>query len=123
LGVVSCTLTTFWGPGASGSGVAEIIGYVNGINYPQCISIPTLITKIFGVVLAIAGTLCVGKEGPLAHIGANLGAVTLYAFGDRLKFLHNDHKKRQFIAAGASAGVSVAFGAPIGGALFFFELS
>ena len=34
LGVVSCTLTTFWGPGAGGSGVAEIIGYCNGINYP-----------------------------------------------------------------------------------------
>ena len=27
LGVVSCCLTTFWGPGAAGSGVAEIIGY------------------------------------------------------------------------------------------------
>jgi len=54
----------------------------------------TLITKIFAVVLAIAGTLCVGKEGPLAHIGANFGAVILYTFGDKLKFLHNDHKKR-----------------------------
>jgi chloride channel 3/4/5 len=31
--------------------------------------------------------------------------------------------KRQYIAAGASAGVSVAFGAPIGGALFMYELS
>jgi len=123
LGVLSCTLTTFWGPGAAGSGVAEIIGYVNGINYPETININTLITKVFGVVLAVAGTLCVGKEGPLAHIGACSGALVLYLFGDKLKFLHNDHKKRQFIAAGASAGVAVAFGAPIGGALFVFELS
>lgn len=116
-------MTTFWGPGASGSGVAEIIGYCNGINYPETISIKTLITKVFGVVFAVAGTLCVGKEGPLAHIGANMGAVILYIGGNTLQFLHNDHKKRQFIAAGASAGVSVAFGAPIGGALFFFELT
>lgn len=123
LGVLSCTLTTYYGPGASGSGVAEIIGYVNGINYPQTISIPTLVTKVFGVVLAVAGNLAVGKEGPLAHIGANLGALVLYLLGDQVKFLHNDHKRRQFIAAGASAGVSVAFGAPIGGALFIFELS
>ena len=73
--------------------------------------------------MAVAGNLCIGKEGPLAHIGANMGAITLYSFGDTFKFLHNEHKKRQFIAAGASAGVSVAFGAPIGGALFMFELT
>lgn len=123
LGVVSATLTTFWGPGASGSGVAEIIGYLSGVNYPETIGIETLITKIFGVVLAVAATLCIGKEGPLAHIGANLGALILYCPGDFFKFLHNDNKRREFIAAGASAGVSVAFGAPIGGALFMFELS
>lgn len=78
LGVISCTLTTFWGPGAAGSGVAEIIGYLNGVNYPDTIDIKTLITKTFGVILAVAGTLCVGKEGPLAHIGANVGALVVY---------------------------------------------
>ena len=128
LGVVSATMTTFWGPGANGSGVAEIIGYVNGINYPNTISIPTFITKVFGVVLAVAGTLCVGKEGPLAHIGANWGTIIIYSWPYRwgngvFDFLKNDHKRRQFISAGASAGVAVAFSAPIGGALFMFELS
>ena len=124
---MSCILTTYWGTGAAGSGVAEIIGYCSGVNYPETISIKTLITKIFGVVFAVAGTLCIGKEGPLAHIGACWGAIVLYLFEwvlsrGFLSFLHNDHKKRQFISAGASAGVSVAFGAPMGGALFFFEL-
>ena len=38
-------------------------------------------------------------------------------------FLRNDEKKRAYVAAGASAGVSVAFGAPIGGALFAYEMS
>lgn len=86
LGVLSSTLTTFYGQGASGSGVAEIIGYVSGVNYPETIGIPTLITKIFGVVLAVAGNLCVGKEGPLAHIGGNLGALVLY-LSPQLKFM------------------------------------
>ena len=75
------------------------------------------------MVFAVAGTLCVGKEGPLAHIGGNCGAVALYLVGPTVAFLHNDHKKRQFISAGASAGVSIAFGAPIGGTLFFYELT
>ena len=90
--VVSCILTTWWGTGAMGSGVAEIIGYVNGVNYPECISIKTAITKIVGVVLAVAGGLTVGKEGPLAHIGGNLGAATAYIPG--MAFLRNDWKKR-----------------------------
>jgi len=119
--LISCVMTTWWGTGAFGSGVAEVIGYVNGVNYPDCINFKTLITKIFGVVLAVAGGLTVGKEGPLAHIGANLGAGSAYFPG--LDFLRNDHKKRQLVAAGASAGVSIAFGAPIGGALFLYELS
>lgn len=119
--LISCSMTTFYGTGAFGSGVAEVIGYINGVNYPLAICLPTTITKIFGVVLAVAGGLAVGKEGPLAHIGANLGAAFVYLPG--YEFCQNDRMKRQYIAAGASAGVSVAFGAPIGGALFMYELS
>ena len=69
----------------------------------------------------MAGGLAVGKEGPLAHIGANFGAAFVYLPG--YEFCQNDRMKRQYIAAGASAGVSVAFGTPIGGALFMYELS
>lgn len=81
-------MTTYYGPGASGSGVAEYIGYCNGINYPDFISIPTLITKVFGVTLAVVGRLCIGKEGPLAHIGAVWGVLVLYLpIGPDFKFL------------------------------------
>ena len=116
-------LTTYYGPGASGSGVAELIGYMNGINYPDFIGINTLITKAVGVTFAVTGKLCVGKEGPLAHIGAIVGLSVLYIPGLGFEFLRNEDKKRQFVAAGASAGVSAAFGAPIGGALFCYEMS
>jgi len=116
-------LTTYWAPAAAGSGIAELIGYLNGVNYPGFIGIPTLITKILGVSFAVSGKLCVGKEGPLAHIGANIGLLTLYMPFFNFDFLKNDEVKRQFAAAGASAGVSVAFGSPIGGALFCYELS
>ena len=120
---IAGVMTTYWGPGASGSGVAEYIGYCNGINYPDFIGIPTLITKIVGVTLAVVGRLCVGKEGPLAHIGANVGVMCLYFPWLDIQFLQNDEKRRCLAAAGASAGVSVAFGAPIGGTLFSYEMS
>lgn len=123
LGLIAGVMTTYYGPGAAGSGVAELIGYLNGINYPNFISIPTLLTKSIGVTLAVCGKLCIGKEGPLAHIGANIGVISAYFPGLDNEFLHNDDKKRNFIAAGASAGVAVAFGAPIGGALFAYEMS
>ena len=34
--------------------------------------------KTVGVVLAVVGSLCVGKEGPLAHIGAVCAVVIIY---------------------------------------------
>ena len=122
-GLLAGLLTTYWGPGAAGSGVAELIGYLNGVDYKDFLGFKTLITKIFGVILAVNARLCVGKEGPLAHIGANLGAMVLYIPGLGFEFLRNDDKKRQFICAGAAVGISAAFGAPIGGTLFCFELS
>lgn len=115
-------MTTYYGPGAAGSGVAELIGYMNGINYPKFIGIDTLLTKSIGVTFAVNGKLCIGKEGPLAHIGGIAGVIVPYIpLG--YEFLQNDEKRRTFIAAGASAGVSVAFGSPIGGALFAYEMS
>jgi chloride channel 7 len=123
LGLLAGLFTTYYGPGASGSGVAELIGYMNGINYPDFLAVNTQITKILGVTMAVASRLCIGKEGPLAHIGAIWGAAACYFPGRDFQFLQNDEFKRQIIAAGASAGVSAAFGAPIGGTLFAYEMS
>ena len=121
--MVASYLTAFKAPGAAGSGNAELIAYLNGVNYPGLIGWGTLVVKIFGVTLAVIGGLCVGKEGPLAHIGANVGAAVAYFPFPRFEYLRNDKSKRELVAAGCSAGVSAAFGAPIGGALFAYELS
>ena len=122
----ACTaalISVYIGPGAIGSGVAEIMGYLNGVNYPLCISFRTLMVKIFGVTLAVCAGLRVGKEGPLAHIGACIGVGMLYLPLGFTKYFRNDHDKRELVAGGAAAGVSAAFGSPIGGSLFGFEIS
>ena len=122
-GTLAGIMTTYYGPGAAGSGVAEMIGYLNGVNYPNFIGVNTLITKILGVVLAVSGRLCIGKEGPLAHIGSIVGVMVPYIPGVGFEHMRNDKFKRELIAAGGSAGVAAAFGAPIGGALFSYEMS
>jgi chloride channel 7 len=90
--LLATSMAVWWGTGSPGSGVAEVIGYINGVNYPDTICFKTLITKIVGVTLAVAGGLAVGKEGPLAHIGANLGALIVYL--PSYEFMQNDYKKR-----------------------------
>ncbi len=81
------------------------------------------IIKAIGVTLAVAGTLIVGREGPLAHIGAAVASFVLFMPLKYLEQFRYEIKRREFIAAGISAGVSVAFGAPMGGALFAYEIS
>ena len=120
--LASC-LTVFYGPGAVGSGITELIAYLNGVNYPKLLSFETLFTKIFGVLGAVVGNLCVGKEGPMAHIGANIAIAVAYLPLPNFDYLRNDWTKRELVAAGCSAGVSTAFGSPVGGALFAYEMS
>ena len=117
-------LTVFVGPGANGSGIAELMAYLNGVNYPNLIGWKTYFVKMFCVILGIAGGLCIGKEGPLAHIGACTAIMVIYYTPIKdFDYFKNDSNKREMVCAGISAGVSAAFGAPIGGALFSFELS
>ena len=121
--LVSTLLTIYVGPGANGSGVAEIMGILNGVNYKGVIAMRTGFVKIVGVVLAVVGSLAVGKEGPLAHIGTVIAICVIYLPYKGFLQLQNDHDKRQLVAAGTSAGVSAAFGSPIGGVLFTYEIS
>ena len=121
--LIASSMTVCWAPGATGSGIAELIAYLNGVNYPNLFGKRTFVTKFFGVILAVVGGLIVGKEGPLAHMGANIGVFITYLPIPNFEFFRNDSDKRQMVAIGSSAGVSAAFGAPIGGALFAYEIS
>jgi chloride channel 3/4/5 len=78
----------------------------------------TLAIKSIGLCLAVASGLWLGKEGPLVHVAcccANLLMKLSTSLND------NEARKREVLSAAASAGISVAFGAPIGGVLFSLE--
>lgn len=116
-------MVVFVAPAALGSGVAEAMGILNGVSYPDYICWKTFIVKFFGLALAVAGGICGGKEGPLVHMGSIIGyAATALPF-KCFRYFRNDTEKRKLLAVGTAAGVSAAFGAPIGGSLFAYEIS
>ena len=111
-------------PASAGSGIPEAKAYLNGSNVPRYLSPAALICKAVGVSFAVAGGLCVGKEGPLVHVGSAFAAILCYGWDGAAKHfakLRNDRDKKDFVSAGCAAGVAAAFGAPISGVLFSLE--
>nr|XP_057908101.1 H(+)/Cl(-) exchange transporter 4 isoform X2 [Doryrhamphus excisus] len=78
----------------------------------------TLLIKTVTLVLAVSSGLSLGKEGPLVHVACCCGNLFCSLFS---KYSKNEGKRREVLSAAAAAGVSVAFGAPIGGVLFSLE--
>ncbi|XP_065825999.1 H(+)/Cl(-) exchange transporter 7-like [Oscarella lobularis] len=121
-------LVVFVEPVAAGSGIPEIKCYLNGVKIPHVVRLQTLVAKAVGVVGSVAGGLPVGKEGPMIHSGAVVAAGISQGRSETLRTdfkifqsFRLDHEKRDFVSAGAAAGVAAAFGAPIGGVLFALE--
>jgi len=103
---------------ASGSGIPEVKTILGGFVIRHFAGWQTLLVKISGLVLAVSSGLSLGKEGPLVHVSACVCEVSSRLFP---KYYYNQAKLREMISASAAAGVSVAFGAPIGGVLFSLE--
>ncbi|WWC90776.1 uncharacterized protein L201_005713 [Kwoniella dendrophila CBS 6074] len=103
---------------AAGSGIPEIKTILSGFVIHGYLGGWTLITKSVGLALSVASGLSLGKEGPLVHISSCIGNIVSRMF---LKFECNEAKRREILSAACAAGVSVAFGAPVGGVLFSLE--
>ncbi|KAJ8328947.1 hypothetical protein O5D80_002909 [Batrachochytrium dendrobatidis] len=103
---------------AAGSGVPEVKIILGGFVIRGYLGVRTLVLKTLGIVFSIASGLVVGVQGPLVHISCALGNVFSRLFA---KYAKNEGKRRELMSAACAAGVSVAFGAPIGGVLFSLE--
>ncbi|KAI5729226.1 hypothetical protein M8J76_000392 [Diaphorina citri] len=111
-------LVRMFAPYACGSGIPEIKTILSGFIIRGYLGKWTLIIKSVGIMLAVSAGLSLGKEGPMVHIASCIGNILSYLFP---KYGRNEAKKREILSAAAAAGVSVAFGAPIGGVLFSLE--
>eukprot|EP00929_Paragymnodinium_shiwhaense_P033811 TRINITY_DN184_c3_g1_i1.p1 TRINITY_DN184_c3_g1~~TRINITY_DN184_c3_g1_i1.p1 ORF type:complete len:766 (-),score=91.74 TRINITY_DN184_c3_g1_i1:340-2637(-) len=122
LAAVAGFLVCFVEPLAAGSGIPEIKCNLNGIHTPNVVRFHTLIAKAVGICFSVGAGLPVGKEGPMIHSGAIVGAMmSKLDVGKLVRPYRLPKENRDLIAAGAAAGVAAAFGAPLGGVLFAIE--
>ncbi|KAG0726682.1 H(+)/Cl(-) exchange transporter 7 [Chionoecetes opilio] len=126
--LVAAFLGSYIEPEAAGSGIPQVKCYLNGVKVPRVVRIKTLVAKAAGVTMSVLGGLAVGKEGPMIHSGAVIAAGVSQGKTTSLnhdfgffEYFREDHEKRDFVSAGAAAGVAAAFGAPVGGVLFSLE--
>ena len=99
---------------AKGHGVPEIMEAValrGGRIRP-----PVVLVKSLASSICIGTGGSVGREGPIAQIGAALGSTV----GQWLK-LSDDHI-RTLVACGAAGGIAATFNAPIAGSIFALEV-
>lgn len=103
---------------AAGSGIPEIKTILSGFVIPNFLSLRVLLVKAFGAVFAVSTGMCLGKEGPFVHISTCVGYIVGNWFP---KYKNNGRKMRELLSSACASGLSVAFGAPIGGVLFSYE--
>ncbi|KAF9880681.1 voltage gated chloride channel [Colletotrichum karsti] len=103
---------------AAGSGIPEIKTILSGFVIPHFLDLKVLLVKAVGATFAVSTGMCLGKEGPFVHISTCVGWLVA---GWLPKYRDNPRKMREMLSVACSAGLSVAFGAPIGGVLFSYE--
>ncbi|WP_144979668.1 H(+)/Cl(-) exchange transporter ClcA [Gimesia aquarii] len=102
-----------YAPEAAGSGIQEIEGIMSGLRPLRWRSL--LPIKFIGGILSMGAGLVLGREGPTIHLGGCIGQIV----GEKAR--SNEATMNTLLAAGATAGLSVAFSAPLGAILFMIE--
>ncbi len=113
-GLISGILVYLWAPEAEGHGTDGVInsfhrgrGLIRG-------RVPIVKTIASAAIIGSGGSA--GREGPIAQIGAGFGSL----LGRWMRVSVKD--RRLMVLAGAAAGISAIFQAPLGGAIFTTEV-
>jgi len=100
-------------PMIKGSGIPQVKGVL--LRQFRFRWFKELCAKFLGGTIALGCGLSLGREGPSIQLGALVGAGVASRSGD------SSIERRYLITAGASAGLSAAFNAPLAGMLFAIE--
>lgn len=113
LGAGAAWVTRRFCPEAGGSGIPHVKAVL--VSARRLRGPRLILTKLGGGLLALAGGMSLGREGPTVHIGG--GVADIFA-----RLFHLPARtRRALIAAGAGAGLAAAFNAPLAGFLFIME--
>jgi chloride channel protein, CIC family len=110
---LGCWLTQRLAPQTAGSGIPRVEAVLRSHLHPAGAFI--LPVKFFGGALSIGSGLAMGREGPTVQMGGTIGRLV----SDALKRFISE--PWTLIAAGAGAGLAVAFNAPLAAVLFVVE--
>lgn len=103
-------------PMASGSGIPQVSGVViHGLTMKWQEVLPV---RFLGGFLAGLFGLSLGREGPSIQIGASGAQFVVHRLR---KGRRNDFQEHYVVTAGAAAGLSAAFSAPLSGMMFALE--
>jgi CIC family chloride channel protein len=113
LGAVSGWLVFGWAPEAAGSGIPHI---ERRLTRHEVIRWPILLPiKFVGGLFALAAGMSLGREGPTVQMGGALGEAMAERVGADAR------RHWALVAAGAGAGLTAAFNAPLAGFTFVVE--
>ncbi|WP_106855417.1 chloride channel protein [Caballeronia novacaledonica] len=110
-------------PGSEGSGIPQVIAMLHDGRElgTRLLTIRILIGKIVLSFLSILGGFTIGREGPTIHVGAALMYSLRRFYPLRLRNMRGGAIERNLALAGAAAGLSAAFNAPLAGVVFAIE--
>ncbi|WP_321892402.1 chloride channel protein [Paraburkholderia tropica] len=123
MGALTVWITRRFFDGAEGSGIPQVIAMLHGPDAlgPRLLTLRILVGKIFVSFLAILGGFTIGREGPTIHVGAALMFSLRRFYPQRFRAISHGALERRLALAGAAAGLSAAFNAPLAGVVFAIE--
>ncbi len=123
VGAAGVWITRRFFAGAEGSGIPQVIATLHEGRAlgPRLLNIRILIGKIAVSFLSILGGFTIGREGPTIHVGASLMFSLRRFYPARLRNIRGAGLEHKLALAGAAAGLSAAFNAPLAGVVFAIE--